>query len=328
MTTSTALTFSGFNAAYSYTATPAQVSALTQDSVWTQPELEYAVDATGLAPISGTPVGTTTPNISGRNVTLQASGSIGQLASPVDVSIVDMQNGTVSDSQKAALLVATTPGSVLLNGTIGLGGSTVTVPFNQQPTNFVLTGVHLIQTAPLFVAASGTFNAKAGASIYVQSTAPDLTIGQVQAEGGDASITAPDNIQSAGTSAVQIKTTGNLTLLAGTGDLGTPATSQNLSVPLVIDVEGTLEGAAAGQDIYLQQTGGDLNFDRLVAGGAVQVIDLAGGLYQEAPNLPVVGTSFVFDVSGAVDEPAGVNGSGSAVAPLEIQLSAPPSWRA
>ena len=319
----TTLTFSGFNAAYSYTATDAQVTALTKNSVWTGQELEYAVDATGLAPIAGTPVGTSTPNISGRNVTLKASGSIGQLASPVDVTIADMQNGTLSDTQIAALLVATTPGSVLLDGTIGQGGAAVTVPFNQQPAGFVLTGVHLIQTAPLFVASSGRFNATAGTSIYLQSTAPDLNIGQVQAEGGDASITAPENIQSAGTSSPQIKTTGNLTLLAGTGDLGTPATSQTLSVPLVIDVKGTLEGAAAGQDIYLQQTGGDLNFDRLVAGGAIEVTDLAGGLYQETPDLPVVGTSFVFDVRGGVDEPAGVNGSGSAAAGLEIQLSAP-----
>ncbi len=319
----TTLTFSGFNAAYSYVATDAQVAYRTQNSVWTQQELEYAVDATGLAPIAGTLVGATTPNISGRNVTLKVSGSIGQLASPVDVTILDMQNGALSDTQKAALLVATTPGSVLLNGTIGQGGTAVTVPLNQQPTGFILTGVHLIQTAPLFVASSGTFNATAGASIYLQSTAPDLNIGQVQANGGDASITAPENIESAGTSSPQIKTTGNLTLLAGTGDLGTPATSQNLSVPLVIDVEGTLEGAAAGLDIYLQQTGGDLNFDRLVAGGAIEVTDSAGGLYQETPDLPVVGTSFVFDVSGAVDEPAGVNGSGSTAAGLEIQLSAP-----
>ena len=63
--------------------------------------------------------------------------------------------------------------------------------------------------------------------------------------------------------------------------------------------------------------------DFAFAGGAVQVTNLDGGLYQETPNLPVIGTSFVFDVNGGVDEPAGVNGPGSAAAPLEIQLSAP-----
>ena len=310
--------FQTFDANYSYTATQAQVTSLTQDSVWTQPELEYAVDATGLAPVSGTPVGTTTPNVAGRNVTLDAGGSIGELAAPIDVSVNAMQAGppTLTDGQIAALALATSPGDVLLDGTVG-GQPISPVASGSQPPGFVLTGVHLIQTAPLFVSATNTFNATAGTSVYVQSTAENLNIGQVQA-GGDASITAPGSIQSAGTHSTQIITSGNLSLLAGLGNLGTNATT-----PLVLNMGGILESATAGQDIDLEQNGGNLDFDRIVAGRAVQITSPYGGLFQEISNLPVVATSLVFDVNGAVDEPAGVNGSGSPAAPLEIQLSAP-----
>jgi hypothetical protein len=308
--------FTTFNPQYQYAATTDQVTALTQNSQWTEPVLRYAVSATGLAAGSGTTVGTTTPNIAGRNVTLQASGGIGRLAPPVDVSLDALRQGppTLTDDQIAALAVATAPGSVLLNGTVG--GNPVTVPFGKQPAGFVLTGIHLIQTAPLFVAASGNFKAIAGKSVFVQSTAQDLTIDQVQAKGGDANLTAPGSIRGAGMSSPQITTSGNLTLLAGTGNLGTAP-----AAPLVVSIGGVLDAATAGDNIYLQQTHKDLNFNRISAGGAVQLTDLDGGLYQRIANLPLVATSFTFNVRDAVNEPAGVGGSG--IAPLLIQLSGP-----
>src|SRR5262249_35701986 len=161
--------FQTFNSQFSYTATDDQVTALTNNSVWPEPVLRYAVDPTGLAPVVGTPVGTTTPNFSGRNVTLVAAASIGNLAPPVDVTLDAMRAGppTLTKGQIAALALATAPGSVLLNGTAA--GNPVTVAFGQQPAGFVLTGVHLIQTAPLFVSATGSFNATAGKSLYAQA---------------------------------------------------------------------------------------------------------------------------------------------------------------
>jgi hypothetical protein len=244
-TGSTTLNFRGFNPNYNYTATDDQVTALTQNSVWTEPVLRYAVDATGLGSVSGTPVGITTPNIAGRNVTLAAGGSIGNLAPPVDVSLDAMRAGppTLKDGQIAALALATAPGSVLLYGKDS-NGNTMYYQLGHQPSGVSFDGVHLIQTAPLFVAASSHFSATGGTSVYVQSTAQDLNIDKVQASHGDASLTAPHSILSAGTSNPQIITSGDLTLLAGSGSLGVVS-----STPLVLQVGGVLDAATAQQNI-------------------------------------------------------------------------------
>ncbi len=309
--------FQTFNPNYQYTATAAQVTALTQNSGWTEAELTYAVSATGLSSAAtGTPVGTTTPNVSGRNVTLNASGGVGKLAAPVIVSLADLQSGNLTEAQEAALALATAPGDVLLQGT-DANDNTVTFELGQQPAGVTLTDLSLTQTAPLFVAATGTFNASAGSSVYLQSTGPagqDLTIGRVTA-GGDVNITAPQNIQSAGTSSVQIVTPGNLTLLAGTGDLGT-----NASTPLVVEYGGLLESASAGGDIDLQQIDGNLSFDRIVANGTVQLTDLQGGLYQQVTDLPLVASSLTFHVAAGVN---GIDPTDEMIVPLEIGLSSP-----
>ena len=93
--------FQTFNPNYEYVATTAQETALTQNSGWTEAELTYTISATGLsAAATGTPVGTTTPNVSGHNVTLDASGSVGELAPSVSVSIADLQDGNLTDAPK------------------------------------------------------------------------------------------------------------------------------------------------------------------------------------------------------------------------------------
>ncbi len=163
--------FQTFNPNYQYTATPAQVAALTDDSGWTAAELTYTVSATGLSSgATSTPVGTTTPNVSGHNVTLEASGGVGKLAAPVIVSAGTICRTAHSPkAQKAALALATAPGDVLLQGTDAMG-NTVTFELGKQPAGVTLTGLILTQTAPLFVAATGTFNATAGSNVYLQST--------------------------------------------------------------------------------------------------------------------------------------------------------------
>ena len=86
--------FTVFNSTFSYTATPAQVTSLTQNAEWTDAELKYFVNETALQPSAGTPVPPTTPNIHGNHVTLHSSGNIGHLAAPIFISAADIQNGT------------------------------------------------------------------------------------------------------------------------------------------------------------------------------------------------------------------------------------------
>ncbi|HEV3085266.1 MAG TPA: hypothetical protein VGY66_36260, partial [Gemmataceae bacterium] len=299
--------FETFNPHYQYVATTDQITALTQNSVWTEAELRYAVDSTGLGLSSGVPVGSADPNISGRTVVLSSHGSMGRLASAIDVTLADMQAGTLTDDQKAALVLATAPGDVTLLG-VDAQGATVTFALGQQPSGVTLTGLRIKQTAPLFVAASLSISANTGKSVYLQSTNQDLPIDQIRT-GRFANLTAPGNIKSAGTSSPQIVTGSDLTLLAGSGKVGTSPSS-----PLVVQIGGVLDAAVAGQDVYLQQVGGDLNFDRILAGGAVNLVVPSGGLYQQITNIPLIGQTLSFNVRD------GVNGVG---APLEIQLSSP-----
>ena len=293
-----------FNPNYNYVATPYQTQNLTKNSVWTEDELRYAVNATGLGLSSGVPVGSANPNISGRTVVLSSSSSMGRLASAIDVPLADMQDGNLTDAQKAALALATAPGDISLLGK-DAQGNTVTFTLGNQPSGVTLTDLLIKQTSPLFVAASVSINVNAGGSAYLQSTAQDLTIDQINT-GGLASLTAPGNIQSAGTSSPQIVTGGDLTLVAGNGNVGTSASS-----PLVIQVGGVLEAAAAGQNVYLQQANHDLNFDRIVAGDEVNIAVPLGGFYQQVTNIPIIADTFTFNVRD------GVNGVG---APVEIQL--------
>jgi hypothetical protein len=294
-----------FNQGYNYVATPYQTNNLTKNSVWTEEQLRYAVNSTGLGLSSGVPVGSANPNVSGRTVVLQASkGSMGRPAAAVDVLLADMKTGNLTDDQKAALATAAAPGDVILLG-VDAQNHTVTFTLGHQPSGVTLTGLRIQQTAPLFVAASVSINVNTGSSAYLQSTTQDLLIDQIKT-GGLAKITAPGNILSVGPSSLPIKTGGDLTLVAGNGNIGTSADS-----PLDIQVGGVLAAAAAGQNVYLQEVSGDLKFNRIVAGGDVNLAVPSGGLYQQIINIPLIADNFLFNVRD------GVNGVG---APLEIQL--------
>src|SRR5207244_7508605 len=113
-----------------------------------------------------------------------------------------------------------------------------------------------------FISVLGQLQVTAGSSVFLQSTMDDLSINNVQA-GGEVSITAPGSILSSGNSTRQITTTGDLRLLAGSGNLA--ATSSPLT-PLVIDIDGVLTSASAGGKLSLKQLNGNLSFDRVFAG--------------------------------------------------------------
>ena len=64
---------------FTYTASQAQHDALVANVGWTENELRYAISSAALGGAgSGGTVGQGTPNVSGHNVTLQASGGIGR----------------------------------------------------------------------------------------------------------------------------------------------------------------------------------------------------------------------------------------------------------
>ena len=216
----TTAAFVTFNPKYQYTVTSDQQNNLTKNAGWTTNELQYFVNATALQP-AGSPIPPTEPNVFGDNVTLHASGGIGLLAAPVQISLSAIQNGTLTSAQAAALALAAAPGDVTVDG-VDSKGNPVSLSFAGAltlPAGVTVTGIEVKQLAPFYVTATGSFNATSDKGVvFVQSTGSDLKVGSVSAA-TDASLISPQNILSAGTAAVQVQTGGNLTLLAGGGDI-------------------------------------------------------------------------------------------------------------
>ena len=293
------------NATFSYTATPTQVTTLTANAEWTDAELKYFVNRTALEPSSGTPVPPTTPNIHGNNVTLHSSGSIGRLAAPVFVSATDIQNGTITDEQAAALALASAPGDVIFIGCVD-ALCTSTVPFSYDGSHTLahygvdhLSGLSVKQLAPLFVGAGGTFNATSDTgTVFVQSTSPDLRLGFVSAA-TDASLITAQNITSAGTHSPQIHAGHDLTLLAGAGDIAA-SHSGSSHAPLLIQVGGTLLSASAGQLLDIQETTGNLSFSRIASGGDSFVSVPNGSLLQTTAAIGVGADNLTINVQNAI----------------------------
>ncbi len=231
---------------YSFRTTDADAASgianrIAGDAVWTDRQLVSAINQSALQPTSGS-VGNGTALVVGRDVTLVTAGSIGSLAADMQVSLDSIRNGTISDAELAALSVATTPGSVKIMGRRQDGSLVEVTDLGNVPNGVTLARVDVSQTAPLFINATGTFNASAQGDIYVQATAnvpssstprsagATLNLGAISAT-GTVNLQAPLAItvatQADGTtprSPVQIQTGGDLVLVAGGGGIGSTAT--------------------------------------------------------------------------------------------------------
>ena len=86
---------------------------------------------------------------------------------------------------------------------------------------------------------------------------------------------------------------------AGTGDLVGDATPTP-ATPFVIQVGGTLTSASAGQQLVIEQRGGDLDFERVFAGADARLSIPSGSLLQQAVGTGIVADSLDIDASAAV----------------------------
>lgn len=294
--------FAAFDPAFSFQPSTGQVEALTARAVWTESELSAAINSTALQPAAGTPVGVGTPNVIGRTVVLDSGSAIGRLADPVFIGLADLQAGNLDPEQSAALALASTPGDVLQVG-VDAAGNQVTWVFGEQPEGTQLTGFSVAQTSPLFVAVTGEFRANTGGEAFIQSAGQVLTLDQLIAA-GDVTLTAPQSIISAGTSPVPVTAGGNLTILAGSGNIG------SADLPLVFDIGGQLLAASAGQDAFLRALGGDLRVGRVFAGQRAW-LDAADG--------SLLGTLDGVIVEAADFNLFALNDIGSASAPFTVR---------
>jgi hypothetical protein len=292
--------FQGLATTYTFAVTDAEAvadlaSSLTNRAVWDPAQIVAGIDQTAFQPVSPT-VGNGTPNIVARNVTLSVGGGIGVLAAPVPValsSLVDGGGGTLTNEQKAAIAAANTPGAVTTVGVDSQGKVVRGFSVSDIPAGVTVTGVEINRQAPIFVSASGTFTATAAAgAAFVQSTgAPDLTVGQVVAQ-GDVALTSPKNILVAANQlgaiyAQQVKTFGNLTLTAGGGNIG------GTDHAFTYAADGNLVAAQASGSVYLGYAGGiatsktDMTVGRVFAGGTASLNSTTGGITGYLPGLAI-----------------------------------------
>lgn len=293
-----------YNGGFNYVATSAQVTNLTQNAVWSENELSYAINRTALQPSAGA-VGVGTPYISGRDIKLVTQGAIGKLAAPVTVTLSDLQAGNLTAGQKAAVALAIAPGDVTAVDASGNPVGTGLTPYAFQ----------IQQTAPVFLDAAGKLTTTSGGVTFVQSTGQNLSIDHVQS-GGNVSIAAPQSIlQAAGAPAKQIDATGDLTLLAGSGSIGTSA------APITYQISGNLLSASATQNTYLSALGGNMTIGRVFAGNTASlnapdgsILSYLGGLVIQGDSVSLVARDDIGSSSRALQVQVGTSGllSGSA----------------
>ena len=100
-----------FQAGFAYTASAAEVSALTQRATWTQQELAFALSAGALKTVTDTNTVFKAPNVSGRTVTIDADVGVGETvgagtANPGVQIQANLNPANVTDAQKIALITA------------------------------------------------------------------------------------------------------------------------------------------------------------------------------------------------------------------------------
>lgn len=275
--------FQAYNASFSYTATAAQVATLSQDAVWTEAELLYAINQNAIDGSASSAIGSSEPNISGRNVSLQVAGNVGQLADSLNVSIDELRKGSLTATQAAALAVATAPGDVRTNK--NANGDIVSLTVNR--------------TLPFYVNATGQFDLDASGSAFLQSQ-PDMQVGTVSVN-GDARLASAGSILAA-TGGGNFQIGRNLTLQANSGSLGTAGTTP---VALNLNVGGALLAASAGQDVAINWLNGDFAVGQVIAKGDVYLNADTGSLLQQGSDVAVSGRNIKLNARDTIGRAGG-----------------------
>ncbi len=234
---------------------------LIANDVWNQGQLENYINSTAIVTANapepsstGTLVGNAVPNISGRNVTLTATASVGTLAPSITIPESELVNGTLSSNANyltdaAALSLANAPGEVYIS--------------NGQ--------VVIDQTAPLFLGVSGSLTGSVSAGPFFVQASGRLVINNVNAT-GNVRLAASDSISGSGLATGDIVGGGTLLLVAQNNNIGSAAT------PLTINIPGALS-ADTGNNIYITQVGsGNLSIGEMYAGASVNINVLHGSL--------------------------------------------------
>jgi len=309
----------------------AGILSLVADSVYSTGQIVSTLSNAALLPSAGTVGTNVTASVVGRNVTLNAGNSVGSTAPNVSIDLTHLRDGTITTTQQAALSVATTPGSITFSATVSnqvlagidlahlpagatVNGNTLSgLTLGNLPNGVTvndLNSVELAQTAPLYVNASGTFNATAGTALYVQAAASDghpvasLTVGQITA-GGDVTLLAPQSILAATNSAGAALYANQVVINPANGAIGNLTLAATNAIgsadnAFSYHINGKLVSAQAGTDAYLTATGGDAIFGKVFATNTVSLTATSGNIDSYLAGVTMAANNIILNASGDV----------------------------
>lgn len=265
-----------YDSSFAFTASAAQIAAMTRGQYWTSDALLYSINDAALKPASSAATLVTDTNVSGNHVTLiAANASIGKLADSVSFDLSSGGLSNLTQAQKAALASANSAGDVI-NQVYTRNGS-VDASCTSADTDCQLVSFDIKQTSPLFVGVLGGLTAQAADDIYIQAK-DSLPIASLTA-GHDIHVSAMSGMTNAAAAGADAITTGNdLVLTNGSGSVGSAAKA------LSLNIGGVLESARSGDangvgDMYLSTLHGDLSFLDLFASRllSLSTFDTAAG---------------------------------------------------
>ena len=155
---------------------------LPENTVLTVSQLTYAVNSLSLQAPVGASSGTTTPNISGGTIILDAGEEAGKTIAPTLISVADIESANLTPAQQTALAQADVAGDALLVGT-NSQGQTETYSLGQIPGNVIPTAIQVSITRTLYVNAGDSvgdaLNVNAPSGINIVQTSGNLQVGDV-----------------------------------------------------------------------------------------------------------------------------------------------------
>ena len=316
------LEFQSYDPTFRYTLTNQTIITSLTAAPWNLTELTHPFDSAALGATSpAAPAGSPSPEIIGRNVTLESGAGVGRLEPSVVITPAELSefySGSLPAAQTQTLeqaLVSSTTAGDLTFYVPNAEGINLPVTFNGAiPSGW--TELVATVSEPVFISApAGALNLDVQGPVFVQATTSagnsqgNLMVGDVSVT-GSAHLSAPGNITSSTTGTPALSVSGDLYLTAG-GNVGASATK-----PLTIAGGGKLTTTAGGA-IYLEQTSGQLLINQVVAASAVS-IQSADAIVVAANANPIAGTNVTLQSIdqgiGTVGQPVPLSVSGSLTA--------------
>lgn len=238
----------------------------SENSVWTANELLHVFNANAMGAGGGSAI-STTPIISGRNITLKSNKDLGRLDKTFDVSRLDIINGLIGDDAALAMRLANTPGDIELRDAKG-----ALLSWDDVLAGAAVASLRIKSTAPVVIDAKGQVDAVVAGDAFLRGASS--LVFKSFSSGGNARIgSAGDILGAPGANGTVISVGKDLSLdallsIMGDGDQ-----------PLKVQVNGTLLLANAGQHVKLAQQSGDLRIGVVNANENVVLAANGGSLF-------------------------------------------------